>query len=216
MAVVLDDIFEVKVGYVANGQQCYNVLHYRPNAEVEAADPYNIQEEFVDSNVGAANGTLVGEYKELLAENVTVNRITAQFIKVQRWRASERVLAVAGTYPGECTAQNVQATLIKRGLFGRRSAVGHVHVGGLSAAAYINGETVPGFRTQFNQFKNTLAGNWTSLATGLVLRPVILNKTLIPGSNPKRYIISGTTLIFTWTQSFFLRTQRTRNVGRGI
>lgn len=217
MPVALNDILEVKIGYTVAQQQCFNVLHYRVDAGLNNADPFVVQQLFIDEFlVSVSNGTILGDYKAFLAENVYINKVTAQFVYPTRYLLTQASRNIQGSVTANCNAPNVTAVLVKYGAQANRANRGSVHVGGIPDIGVEEGVLTGAQTTKLIQLKTTLSNTLISQDDVWNFVPCILNKEKIPNSDPVRYRIKGSTDTVQWTYNNVLHTQRTRNVGRGI
>ena len=217
MSIPANSILEVKVGYVVNNQQCYNVLHYKTLAELATADELTTSDWVVNNLNGNANGEFPGEFANVMADNVVLNELTAQCIYPVRWRISRDVFAITGAIAGTCDAQNVQACISKRGDLANRHNVGSVHIGGQPPVNYASGMLTAGAITLFNALTTFLETEINLEGDpAKVVYPAILNKTKVVVDGKDKYVVSGSTQTTAWDVRSELRTQRTRTVGRGI
>lgn len=216
MAIPNNAILEIKVGYVVNTQQCYNVFHYKTEAELPTADEIATQEWVIANQEGAGNGEIVGEFRKVMSDDVTINELTAQWIFPVRFRVSRVTINVPGNIQSVCDAQNVQGTLTKRGNLGARNNVGSMHIGGLPVNGYTGGFVAAGQLALYATLKDFLAQEIDFGDVQTPVFPSILNKTKTVVDGKDKYVVTGSTLITGWEVQTELRTQRTRTVGRGI
>lgn len=217
MAIPVDSILEIKVGYRINDQQCYNVLHYKTIGELATADELTTSDWVVANMAGNANGEFPGEFKEVMSSDVVLNELTAQWIYPVRFRVSRAVPNVLGAVVSPCNAQNLQACIGKRGDLGNRHNVGSVHVGGLPNSAIVSGNIGAGFLPDLEALKTFLADEINLEGdVAKVVYPAILNKTKVIVDGKPKYIVSGSTQVTAWDVRDTVRTQRTRTKGKGI
>lgn len=217
MAVALHSVFEVRLHYVANGQKCMNVWHYRNTAALpDPIDPRDVCVGLLEDYSGVGNGEIPGEFMKVFAADVTITSLQAQAVYPVRWRSSEVALSVDGTRLGECRAQNVQWTATKHGDFADRHELGAIHIGGMGDTDYEAGEVTVGFKTVANTLITFLSVPLPVSDPVVTLLPCIANKSPIPGSNPVRYEYSGSTPISEWVRRDTVRTMRPRTKGVGI
>lgn len=217
MPVALNDILEVKIGYTVAQQQCFNVLHYRVDAGLTTADPFVVQQLFIDEFlVSVSNGTILGDFKAFFGQNVYINKVTAQFVYPTRYLLTQASRSVQGAVAGNCDAPNVTAVLVKYGAQANRANRGSVHVGGIASMGIEEGILTITQSQKLIQLNSTLSNKLITQDDVWTFVPCILNKEKIPNSDPVRYRIKGSTDTVQWTYNNVLHTQRTRNVGRGI
>lgn len=213
-AVVTGDIMEVRVGYLVNDVQCFNVLHYRAEAYFTVDNMAYLQD-FVDNYAGSGNGTFTGEFAKVMSDEVTINRVEAQWVWPTRYRYIFEVQNTPGLIVAPCDAQNVQGSITKRGLLGNRHNIGGMRVGGLPISAYNAGELTVPYKALLEALVTFVGGSQSNGGADATMFPAILNKTPIPGSDPVRYQIYGASVIVDWEVQTQLRTQRTRTKGHG-
>lgn len=217
MAFEANAIVEATVRYSVNGQECMNVVHYHPGTP-GVGPVRDLVDNFLTSFQSTAVGTLIAGMKALMSQDVFIHQCTAQAIWPTRYRKSEtESFAEQGLVVAPCTAQNLQLCVTKKGDLGIRSNIGHFHLGGLPDVLYTGG--VIDTATYAVQIGKLLTGlEWHVISAGDLIdfAPVILNKTLIPGSDPKKYQISGSTVQTAVEFNETLRVMRRRTVGLGI
>lgn len=220
MALPVNTIMEIKIGYLVNEQQCYNVIHYLADGTFPGPTPFDISTALLDhlDNQLPTAGTLLNTMRLLWGTNVSLNKITVQPIWPTRYRMVVGDYASPGLTGETCDAQNLAAYIQKFGEEAGRNRMGSFHLGGLGDGQYEEGELVAGafgnLQTIAEQLKAHI--DFTSGGVDYDYTAVILNKTVVPGSDPPRLVISGFTEIFDTTAYQTLRTQRTRTKGYGI
>lgn len=217
MAVVLNSLFEVKISYQANEQECMNVLHYRNDTDLAfPVFPDDVQAAFLEEFGGSGNGEFPGEFLKVMSNAVTITRLSCQMVFPVRWRATVLELSILGGINSPCHTQNIQWTGSKYGTQAVRSEIGSMHVGGMSEDSMDSGEMTAAHKTRANTLL-TFLGTTLFLADPVVgLVPAIANKVKVANSDPPRYKFSGGTPISQWVRRDTLRTQRTRTKGNGI
>lgn len=220
MSIPENTIFEVKIGYLANDQQCYNVLHYLAGDTYAGLSPFDITTALLDNldNQLPTAGRLLNNMRLFMGTNVLINELSAQAIYPTRFRAVKGSYASAGLAGNACNAQNVAAYIEKFGEEAGRNRIGSFHLGGLADEVFENGELSAGAFANLQSLAANIAETieFTSGGVDFDFEPVILNKEPVPGSDPVRYAISGFTEIFGTVALQRLRTQRTRTKGNGI
>lgn len=219
MAFPANEIVEVKIGYLVNDQQCWNVLHYLADDTFPGPSPFDIQTallDHLDNQIGTA-GTLINTMRLMWGLNVSLNYITVQGVFPTRYRMVKGEYTSPGLDAGTCEAQNVAAYIEKVGEEANRHNIGSLHLGGLSAAAYAAGELQAGYfgnlQTIAERMKDPIS--FTSGGVDYDYTPVILNKTPVEVDGKVKYLISGSTVLFDTVPYETLRTQRTRTKGYG-
>lgn len=219
MAWPEDEIVEIKIGYLVNDQQCYNVLHYVADGTFPGFDPFDLSSALLNTfdNQLATAGTLLNDMRLFMGPNVTINRLSVQGIYPTRYRAVVGAYTSAGLATADCNAQNVTAVIQKFGLGGERKDIGSFHLGGLSEEVYTAGELDEGpFGNLQSLAENLEAPLVVDEVEDQTYTPVILNKEKIVVDGKDRYIISGFTEIFGTDAKRTIRTQRSRTKGYGI
>lgn len=217
MAWGAQDFLELKVEYEVNTQRCFNVLHYKPSGNSVGFDIQDMVNGFLGVMGAPGNGTLVGEIRKLMSEEVMFRSVSAQAVYATRYAVKrELITGVVGAIPSPCHAQNLQATIVKRGDLGNRHNVGSIRIGGVPQNSFQTGFVTAAYTTLMEAFAAFLASEGTDGISPVEYIPVIANKTQVPGSDPPKFVYSGSTVITNWEPMSTLRTQRTRTVGRGI
>lgn len=218
MPIPVNNIFEVRCIYRVNLQLCMNVLHYNVSGDSSGTNESAWTDAFMDEYGGVGNGTFPFEFATVLSSDTVYVETVGQFVFPQRFAAQARAVLVAGTRAGNCRAQNIAWSTTKTGTLAGRNRVGRIQIGGLPVEDYSGGLIANAFKTTVAEdLVDYLASDKTvTLLPTLTAVPVIANKTLVPGSNPPKYVYSGSSEITTWTIRDQLRTARTRTIGVGI
>lgn len=220
MAFPENEIVEVKIGYLVNEQQCYNVIHYVADGTYPGVSPFDIQTALLDNldNQLATPGTLLNDMRAMMGTNVLINELTVQGIFPTRYRQVKGAYNSAGTAGSTCNAQNVSAYVQKFGEEAGRDKQGSFHLGGLADETFEEGSLTAGSFATLQSIAQNLRTNieFTSGGVDYDYTPVILNKEKVVIDGKDRFIISGFTEIFGTLAYQTLRTQRTRTKGNGI
>lgn len=218
MPLPVNNIFEVRCVYRINAQKCMNVLHYNVGGDSTGINEASFTDGFIDTYGGVGNGTFPFEFATVLSVDATYIETVGQFVFPVRYAAVSRVVAVTGNRVGACRAQNVSWSATKTGTIAGRSKVGRIQVGGLSTDDYSNGLITNAFKVAVAEdFIIFLAeAKQVVLFPTLTAHPVIANKTEVPGSDPPKFVYSGSSEITNWAIKDQLRTARSRTIGVGI
>lgn len=218
MAYEANAIIEARVEYVANGQRCMNVVHYRPS--VPGVGPVrDLVAAFLVSFQQDAAGTLIRGMKRNQASDVIIDLVTAQAIWPTRYvkQETEEYAVVGDIDAAPCSAQNVQMCITKKGALGNRHNVGHFHLGGLPETSYQQGLiNVGGLGARIGELLTGLEWKPEDAVNGITYTPVILNKTKVVIAGKDKYVISGSTVQEHVEFNEALRVMRRRTVGLGI
>lgn len=196
--------------YRSNEQLLMNTIHYRMSIAWNTASIDGFYNN-IQGQVGPG-GTypLTDTFTNCLCEQATLIHMRHQLIYPIRYRGKTFDVNIAGGRTGVDKAQNVSAVITKQTELSGRRYVGSVHLGGLSATDYDNGLLNTGLKVAISQFQAAMMTKILQDSGAGESTPVIFHK-VPPTSNDPRYTdISGTLLQDT------LRTNRTRNVGKGI
>jgi len=215
-AINIGDIAEFRLEYVANGQTCFNVLHYEVVITNLALDNQAVMTDILAIESSLVAGTLVQAFRGVFSDGVDVIALHGQWVFPTRWRGLRDAVGSPGTVAGECNAQNLQVTIQKSGALANRHNLGAVRVGGVPATFFDDGMVVPPGVAAYDDLMSTLAEPIANTPADVVLSPVILNKVNVGTPEEPEYEISGGTPVLVWTRKGEVRTQRTRTVGRGI
>jgi len=215
--IPVNNVFEVRCQYRCNLQECMNVLHYNIGGDSTNTNEAEFTDTFADEYGAIGNGTFPFTFATVLATDVTYVKTSFQFVFPTRYAAQTRPVAVVGTRAGICKAQNVSWSTTKTGSLAGRSRVGRVQIGGMSVDDYNVGQITNAFKiTVAEDLIEFLAENKVAvLLPTLTAVPVIANKTQVPGSDPPKFVYSGSSEIKAWQIRDQLRTARTRTIGVG-
>lgn len=217
MAYEANTIVEARVKYVVNSQVCFNVLHYKPDSTGTGFLVQDMVTGLVNVLSANAAGGWAFEQKKLMGDNVEIQEIACQVVFPTRYRAVKIPLAVNGTAGSDCTAQNLQGTIVKYGELANRHNIGSMHIGGLASADQNYGLVANAWLVKADQFINDfLEVEQTDGISTVAYRPVILNRTKVVIDGVDTYPITGSVYVEDWVPKNEIRTQRTRTVGRGI
>jgi hypothetical protein len=216
MALPVGNIMEYKIGYTVNGQKCLNVLHFNADEPTSGDTIPDITDSFLATNSNSNPGTIIDSMRALMGANAQINLVTAQLIYPQRWRMSSTTVAFTGNGTLPCQAQNVQASVQKKGDIADKHNIGAMHLGGLAAEFWANGLLTAG---AFTLLEDLAAALLVPLEDGLgtaTYELVMPKKRPIPNTDPIRYEIFGYTLVTQTIPRQELRTMRRRTIGVGI
>jgi len=208
-------IMEGKFVWSCHGQTCMNVLHWYPDGIVAGVDPIELMDSFLsvisDNNVG----DIMPLIAELQSSQVSWQKVTAQLIHPYRYIVREAVVAQIGADVNPCTAQNVQASIEKTGIAGTRSNIGAIHIGGLPQTNYSLGLVTAGTLTKLQTLADKLEQDVVEPLGPSTWHPGILNKEIIPNTDPPKYRIKSITPLFEYRVKNTLRVMRRRTIGVG-
>ena len=216
MAVVSPSIFEVKIMYKANAQQCMNVLHYITQGSLAGAEASDISLSFITGFATSGPDSVLDAMIQLMSANVHISRLTGQFVWPTRWRMQSIDVDIPGLVAEVLQAQNLAGVIEKFGDQGNRHNVGSFHLGGIPASRFSLGDLTPAAKADLEEVAETLLIERTDGTTAAAYIPCILNKEKIPDSNPPRYQIIGASQIVGTTAMPEARVMRRRTKGLGI
>lgn len=208
-------LIEVRVLYIANLQKCMNVFHYSVSGDTTGFSKFSMQEAFATLNASPGNGTWSFEFASVMSDAVFVDRVQVQQVFPQRLRVTEIDVNVQGTRIGIMRAQNVQASITKLGQIADRHNQGGMRIGGIREADYQTGLITADYKTALTTLVGDLAEVRTDGLSPAQYHPAIANKTQVPGSDPPKFVFSGSSPVFQWVVENELRTMSRRTVGRG-
>lgn len=215
MAWPTNSIIEGRLYYRVNDQVNINVLHWIPVGNSVGFTLDELMDAFHTSQGGVGNGTWIGEMKSCTSQNTTFFRRDTQLIWPTRYRTRTQELNEQGAVGSPAEAQNVAATLTKRGALGKRSNIGSYHVGGVPSTEYQGGILKPAQIDRYESLiTNYLDEFQTDNLTTVEYDPVILNKVKNPIT--EKYEIIGATQVQQWLVQDTLRTMRRRTLRVGI
>jgi len=190
-----------------NNQRILNTFHYRMGAAFDSPDLETFYQEL--SVLIEAGGLYDIETAYLACHSTTFafDTIRTQVVYPLRYRGLDFSVTSFGTTNGDCTAQNLSAVLTKQVELSGRSKVGSIHIGGLSSADYSGGLIGVGLAVRLATLKAKLSAQVAQDQGPGLLDPVLYHP--LPNANPKYDLITN------WKIQETLRTNRTRNVGKG-
>lgn len=212
-----NSILELQVGYLVNAQRCLLVTHWKGGDTGSGKTELEICEGIVAAQSLGGNGTLTGELQNILASTALINFVSAQAVFPTRIRRTKAVCALPGLRVGLAQAQNVQASMQKATQLAGRSQIGGMRIGAIPVADLNAGLLTAAYMTAFNTFANWYLNSSQSLEPdgNVTWYPVILNKEVIPGSNPPKLRIKGASSVAVVTTYNTIRTLSRRTIGRG-
>lgn len=209
MGVPVNTALQVQLQYTANLQKCLNVLHWVcsvPSTTNGLDNEYS--EIFTSLGPGAGNIDVITRFRNCLSGSVTLNRVRAQFVWPIRYRHNDLVIVGGvGTRPGDCLAQNLQASITKKGDIADERGIGAMRIGGLSSLDYSAGALSPGLKVLMDLLAVGISSPFTTAGGGFW-------EPLIWGNQPPNANSPGRKITLSFAQPE-VRTQRTRTVGRG-
>lgn len=218
MAVPQNSVFEVQFKYLVNGQTCRNVIHFRNEVAFVTAFGDSVQAELLsemnDADAGSPRSTLL----DWLAGNVTLTGISCQEVWPARYRKSAVALNLGGEdTTSQCEAQNLQGTISKFGSLASRHEMGSVHIGGMPIGRANDGLITAAGITKLESISLSWFVPYTITvgAETVTMEPCIINHTKVIVNGKPTYPISGSAPISSVVVQPEVRTQRSRNVGRG-
>lgn len=208
MGLFVNDVVEVSFQGTVNGQRC---LTTRPYA-VTVADPgttqvqdlQNIASQFAANVAGSASNL----YLACCGANYVLGSIRAQKISPDRSAFALVGVGRAGTFGGQCEAQNLAGTIIYRTNSAGRNQIALTHMPGVSNTAFSGGELDPLYSGALDTLALFFRSGQLFPPTSLELLPVIYHRPLV-GAGTFDFITSS-------TAQDGLRTMRRRTVRVGI
>lgn len=122
-------------------------LTYRISATNSTQTPALDTIDIVTFFTNTAAGTLQANYRNCLADNVTINRVNAQGIWPIRFIRQQAVVANAGTWGATAVTGNVAGVLTLRTALSGRKQVSNKHIGPIASNAMAAGAPVAGLTT---------------------------------------------------------------------
>jgi len=135
--VDVDDKFQVVFWGQCNGQRILNTFGYVAaeigSAAVKLDAAYT---QILDKLTGV--GSIEAHLIAVSSANYTLDRITVQLVKPDRWMPATRTINLPGALPDAAQTQNVAASIERRGIRARRTNVGRIQVMIPQGEDYIN------------------------------------------------------------------------------
>lgn len=217
MAIPNDAILEWKIMYEVNGQLCMNVLHFSIGSNVPGDQPIPAADGFLTANGVFGNGTVLGEMKRIMSEDVFLKEHTAQWIYPVRYIVRHALLGEQCIGDAGANAQNIAAVITKYGNLGKRSNVGSFHLGGLPDSQFDHGFLNDNTWTKMKVLATAMLVDLSDGGvTGIHYIPSILNKTKVPNTTPPKFVVSGATVFEIAIAQKSLRTMHRRTVQLGV
>jgi hypothetical protein len=191
----------------SNEQRILNTVHYRNKVQWDSPTIDTYYNSFYSHISLGGAVPLTQKFLGCLCEQYTLTGIRLQVVWPIRYRGKTFSENEGGGRLGFDNAQNVTAVITKTCELSGRSKVGSIHLGGLAAADYTNGLLVQGLKDKMAELAATMLLEVSQdFGTG-INEPVLYHPS--PNANPKYDVLTGMIIQDT------LRTQRTRNVGKG-
>lgn len=187
-----------------NGQRIMNTFWYQLKEMVGNPTVDQIYDELFASLDD--NFDLRGNYLDVTPSNFTLLEIWVQ--RIDGLRVVKKVYQknVPGLVPNEFGTQNVQATIVRRGLTGSRKAVGAVRIPAPTGTATSGtGTWVQGYRDKLELLAASMKADQTT-QSGHILQPVIRH-------GPSTVDVDLVAQTFSMPE---VRVMSRRTVGRGI
>jgi len=190
-----------------NAQRIMNTIHYRMNVAWTQGTVSAYYTAFFNQIKPAGAFDICTTFLDMLSNHYTLDDLRIQVIHPVRYRSALFHIGAAGAVNDGCSAQNVCLSIEKFTEFSGRSQVGRIHVGGLGTSGYADGFVAGATRIK--------AAIWTDK----LFLPVFEDQG--PGDNrpviyhPKPNTQTKTNDIVGFNVKDTLRTQRTRNIGKG-
>lgn len=198
----------VQYRILANEQILRNNFYYKCFEQGTATVLNTLYASITDALDGnPATNYLVGKLRDCLSASVQITQIRYQVITPVRYRAYLVATNISGTRAGDCTAQNVQASITKMTDFSGRDQVGGIRIGGLSNADYGGGNLVAALKIKM---ADLISAHLLILSTDVAgaWNPVLFHRF-----NP--VVQSTSTDLTKMVAQDTLRTQRSRTRGHG-
>lgn len=216
MPIPARSILEVKFFQTCNAQTLINVIHYSNEVKYDGLDAVAVTDSLLTVLANNGDADWVPTIAKAQAQNLHHYKVTAQLIHLFRYIQREAPINVVGLNADQCTAQNIQVSIEKKGAAGARSAVGAMHIGGLPQGSIGGGLIHPDLKGWGDGIAAKLMEDLVEPAFNTVWTPGILNKEVVPASNPIKYRIKGITDLFQTETHPEVRVMRRRTVGIGI
>jgi len=216
MAVVSPSVFEVKIMYVVNSQQCMNVIHFRTQGSLGGGLASEITIAFLEAFAAAGPDSIIDAMTPMMSNAVNITKVTGQFVWPFRWRMEVLDVTIPGLVADSVKNQNVSAVIEKYGDQGNRHNIGSFHLGGMTAAQFSLGDIEPAAKVKLQTLADKLMVIRTDTVTTATYVPCILNKAPIPDTDPVKYEIIGSSDIVGTTPMDTARVMRRRTKGVGI
>lgn len=190
-----------------NNQRILNTIHYRMDVAFDSPDLETFYQEFTVQMESGGAFDIETAYLACHSGTYFLDFIRQQVVYPTRFRGFDFTISANGTQPGDATAQNVSAVLTKQVELSGRSKIGSIHIGGLSAGDYGAGLIGVGLATRLATLKLKLLSQIAQDQGPGICTPVLYHP--LPNANPKFDYLTNLKIQET------LRTNRTRNVGKG-
>jgi hypothetical protein len=216
MPVLPGTIAQVIYRYTANNQICMATFGYVYTTGATTADQITATSSLLAIVSNVATNQLLDKMAAAQSTTISYLDVSVQVIWPTRYLKFKADIAKVGQVAGNCDAQNLAAVITKQTEFAGRDAVGSLHLGGLPPNAFQNGLLTAAGKTRMNFIATNLLLDINDASNGIVWHPCLVNKTPIVGTDPVKYQVSGSTLLYTTVVQPQLRVMRRRTVDLGI
>jgi hypothetical protein len=174
--VAINDIVMVTIESQAFSQRFLTTFHYKVTNVGTAFNPV------LSATVGAADfaANALAPYpwlKLCMSPQVVINRVRMQWLKPLRYAPGTFVTADPGTNIEDTTSTNQSAVVTRACDLSGRKYVGSIHVPAVSQANLLNGLCKPAYKAQLDALAGSLLNTLTLPTEGLVIKPVLYNRT---------------------------------------
>lgn len=142
--------------------------------------------------------------------------ITAQLVYPIAYRAEQSITGLPGTDDFAAVTANSAASIERASLLAGRENVGRISIPAIAAERMADGLLTAPFVTKMLTLAERMKNVWTNplIDATLALSPCLIHR--VKDGTPPRWRIRDYTLVTHTSPKLEVRTQRTRNIGKGI
>lgn len=215
MSLDIGDLIEVKVNSSIFGQRIITTFPYRVREPSFAPNVNTLLQGIADYFMsGTVSPGL--SFVACCPQNLNIDTITAQVVYPYRARFRTSVYNQPGTDPNDATSANSAGSVERATDFAGRSEVGRVSIPALAPANQVSGLISAGMLAKMSTLGSKMLNVWSNplIDPLLELQPVIIHRKKNATTNHWE-IVGASTCTYSRPQ-LEVRTQRTRNLGKGI
>jgi len=213
--MIVNDLVEIKVFSTIFGQQVITTFPYRVKTSSANPDDAVLLQRCAAYFI---SGVLTPGTAFVAAcpQNMNVDIVQAQLVKPVRTRAEPYTYNQPGQDPNDAVTANSAASIERAGAYAGRSWTGRISIPALAPQNMVDGLVTAGFLAKMQTIADRMKLTWYNILidTNLELLPCIINRKKFEVA-PKWRIVGSADVVYTNAKRT-VRTQRSRNIGKGI
>lgn len=218
MPLDVGDIVEVKFHGSIFGQRTITTFPYAvTTASSNPSVPALLQ--LIANYADNGSGSPGLEFYGCCPQNWTCEFITAQKVFPLLWRSQKAIVGLPGLLPNDATTANTAASIERASEFGGRPEVGRISIPAVAPQYQDDGLLTPTMTTAMAALALVMKTPWSNTALidpTLVLTPCIVHRRKVGVPPDQHWEIQDYSIVAYTDVKLEVRTQRTRNIGKGV